>query len=187
MDGSGKTLDLGLVMDAVLPAVGDRRRISGEASASIQESRGLEFSPGSGVSWALELRRISGGVEVEGDLGGILTLECYRCLEEYEFPFRLHLREHVLVVSEEELERADDYADEYIAEGGILDPEPLFRDAISLAIPTRHLCREGCLGLCQRCGVNRNLEPCSCDVKRVDARLRPLEDLKRRLEERGGP
>lgn len=171
-------------LEGTVRAVGDRRRLAGDASASMETGGGLEFAPGESIHWTLELRRISGGVEVEGDLYGTVDLECYRCLEGFEFPFRLRLREHVLIVPEGDLEHDDDYADEYLADGGVLDLEPLFRDAISLAIPLKHLCFEECRGLCPGCGANRNVEPCTCPERPVDARLSPLAELKRRLEDK---
>lgn len=186
MDTTGTPVELKVILDGAVPAVGDRRRFAGVASAVMEGGSGLEFVAGDGISWSLELRRILGGVEVEGVLLGAVTLECYRCLEEFAFAFELKLREHVLVISEGELEDADDYADEYVVEGGVLDLEPLFRDAICLAIPMKHLCAEECRGLCQGCGANRNARTCSCEEGRVDGRLSPLAELKRRLEEGEG-
>ena len=36
------------------------------------------------------------------------------------------------------------------------------RDALSLAVPMKVLCREECRGLCPGCGANLNYEPCTC-------------------------
>jgi uncharacterized protein len=185
MDKSGVPAGLKVQVDSAAPNVGDRRRLAGTASVVMDDGCGLEFAAGDNVSWALDLRRISGGVEVEGALGGTIALECYRCLEGFDFPFRLHLREHVLIIPEGDVEQGDDYADEYLVAGGVLDLEPVFRDAIWLAIPLKHLCGEACRGLCPGCGANLNLEPCSCEAKHVDSRLRPLGELRRRLEEKG--
>jgi uncharacterized protein len=52
------------------------------------------------------------------------------------------------------------------------------RDACILDLPLAPLCRADCAGLCPECGVNRNLEQCSCDAPtdpRWDA-LRALSD-----------
>jgi uncharacterized protein len=47
-----------------------------------------------------------------------------------------------------------------------------------LALPTRPLCDEKCLGLCPQCGVNRNLADCTCTVETGDPRLSVLRGLK---------
>jgi len=52
------------------------------------------------------------------------------------------------------------------------------RDAFLLAVPTKHLCREDCLGLCPRCGANLNFESCSCPKDDIDPRWKVLKGLK---------
>ena len=56
---------------------------------------------------------------------------------------------------------------------GIIDLEPMIRDAVVLAMPFSPLCRPDCLGLCARCGGDRNLGECSCPPE-VDERLAAL-------------
>ena len=57
----------------------------------------------------------------------------------------------------------------YPLPGDELDLEPLAHDACILELPLAPLCGEDCLGLCPECGVNRNLEPCSCCRARTTA------------------
>ena len=45
-----------------------------------------------------------------------------------------------------------------------------------LALPTKHLCREDCRGLCPHCGKNLNEGECGCRPD-VDPRLAVLEQL----------
>ncbi len=52
------------------------------------------------------------------------------------------------------------------------------RDALLLAVPTKHLCHEDCLGLCPHCGANLNFESCSCPKGDIDPRWEILKDLK---------
>ena len=52
------------------------------------------------------------------------------------------------------------------------------RDALLLAVPAKHLCREDCLGLCPHCGVNLNFESCSCSIDDIDPRWEILKNLK---------
>ncbi len=51
-------------------------------------------------------------------------------------------------------------------------------DALVLAIPSKRLCIEACLGLCSRCGADLNKEPCSCSEHDTDPRWDTLKGLK---------
>lgn len=58
-----------------------------------------------------------------------------------------------------------------------LDLYELVLTEVVLNIPSKHLCKEDCLGICQKCGKNLNEGPCGCDHKEVDPRLAVLLDL----------
>jgi uncharacterized protein len=63
-----------------------------------------------------------------------------------------------------------------VSDGG-LDLEPMIRDAVILSMPFAPLCRPSCLGLCERCGADRNLGECACGPVVEDA-WAPLLDLR---------
>ena len=65
-------------------------------------------------------------------------------------------------------------------EGDSIDLDELVREQILLALPTRHLCREDCKGLCQKCGADLNAGDCSCEQGETDPRWAALADFKRR-------
>ena len=48
-------------------------------------------------------------------------------------------------------------------------------ELLFLGLPTRDLCREGCRGLCPKCGKNLNEGDCGCDRKEIDPRLAVLK------------
>jgi uncharacterized protein len=56
----------------------------------------------------------------------------------------------------------------------------MVRDAVGLELPFSPLCTPDCLGLCERCGGDRNLGECSC-APQVDHRWAPLEGLLEQL------
>lgn len=177
----------GLKIDvsSALPSVGDKKTIRGSARLELADVYDVTFVPGDDIAWRLDVRRIAGGIEVTGSISGVVTLACYRCLEGFEFAISLKVREHVLWLNGADGDEDDELASEYMVIDGILDLEPIIRDAVCLAFPARRVCQEGCKGLCIKCGANLNVEPCTCDTGHVDARLQPLEELKRRLEARG--
>jgi uncharacterized protein len=177
--------DLSIDVSAALPAVGDRKRIPGSAELLVPEGYDMEFEPGDAVSWTLELRRIAGAVEIAGEVSGEVTLLCYRCLEEFVFPLSLHLKEHAIWLNGA-AEQDEEISGDYEVTDGVLDLEPVLRDAIALAFPVRRVCSEDCRGLCVRCGTNLNLEQCGCEQRPADVRLSPLAELKKRLEQEAG-
>ncbi len=73
--------------------------------------------------------------------------------------------------------------DAYPLSGDELDLEPLARDAVMLDLPLAPLCSPSCLGLCPRCGANRNLADCQCPPE-MDPRWAALDSL---LDPERGP
>ena len=51
-------------------------------------------------------------------------------------------------------------------------------DSLTLSIPAKILCRDDCLGLCPRCGVNLNQKKCRCSKEETDPRWDVLKNIK---------
>jgi uncharacterized protein len=117
----------------------------------------------------LTLESVVEGIFVTGTVGGRMTLRCARCLKDFESEFDVAMNE--LYVREPGPE--DDYA---LADDLTLDPEPMVRDAVVLEMPFSPLCKPDCLGLCERCGGDRNLGECTCGPD-VDPRWSALQAL----------
>jgi uncharacterized protein len=125
--------------------------------------------PDAPIEGDLTLESVIEGIFVTGSVGGRLSMRCARCLREFETGFDVDMNE--LYVRDAGPE--DDYV---LAEDLTLDPEPMVRDAVVLQMPFSPLCRPDCLGLCSRCGGDRNLDECRCGPE-VDARWSVLEGL----------
>jgi len=65
--------------------------------------------------------------------------------------------------------------------GEHLETAPLVAEQVLLEVPMKPLCRADCLGLCPRCGADRNLTPDCCRDERGDARWEALGELRDRL------
>ena len=117
----------------------------------------------------LLLESVVEGILVTGPLVGSMLLTCARCLRPFQAEFRLDVQELFAPGAEQ-----DD--DEYPLEEGVLDLEPMIRDAVMLAMPFAPLCKPDCLGLCPRCGGDRNVGECRCPPE-VDERWSPLLGL----------
>jgi len=185
MKEQSKIPSLKIDIPSALPTVGDKKTLVGSAMLVLVDMYDISFDPGDEIDWKLDLRRIAGGVEVTGAISGVIELSCYRCLDRFEFPISLKVREHALWLNEEDVDEDDAPASEYMVIDGVLDLEPIIRDVIALSFPASRVCDEACRGLCVKCGANLNVDDCGCETGHIDARLKPLEELKRRMETSG--
>jgi uncharacterized protein len=120
------------------------------------------------VEGDLRLENVVEGVLVSGTLHATMIMRCARCLRDFDRSVEVDVSELFRPDPDPE---GDDYE---IAPEGALDPEPMVRDAIGLALPFAPLCRPDCKGLCERCGGDRNLGECACEEE-IDVRWAPLQ------------
>jgi uncharacterized protein len=62
--------------------------------------------------------------------------------------------------------------------GKTVELDAFFGEVVALAMPLQPLCREDCVGLCPRCGIDRNQERCSCNEVDADSPFAALAALK---------
>lgn len=100
------------------------------------------------------------------------TAPCDRCGEETITPFVLSFKHTVVqsLVGENE----EDYIE---APDFVVDLDAPVTADILLSLPSKHLCREDCKGLCPKCGKNLNEGDCGCDLREIDPRLEALRDF----------
>ncbi len=58
-----------------------------------------------------------------------------------------------------------------------LDVDEFVYSEVILDLPSKHLCKETCKGICVKCGKNLNEGECGCSTKEVDPRLAKLMEL----------
>jgi uncharacterized protein len=121
------------------------------------------------VDVELLLESVVEGILVSGRVAGPLKLRCARCLTEFGGDLGVEVRE--LFAAQPDAE-----AEEYPLEGDHVNLEPLVRDAVVPELPFSPLCKPDCLGLCERCGGDRNRAECSCPPV-TDPRWAGLEAL----------
>lgn len=122
-----------------------------------------------------EAYRMGEDIFVSGEVTGAVELACSRCLTRYRQP----IRERFRLVLEPAGARvpADPQGAESLARDGVylsdelesgwfqgseIQLDRLLLEQIALGLPVQPLCREECRGLCPRCGVDRNVESCTC-------------------------
>lgn len=57
------------------------------------------------------------------------------------------------------------------------DVDEFVYSEVILDLPSKHLCKDDCKGICFKCGKNLNEGNCGCDTREVDPRLAKLLEL----------
>ncbi|MBU1168396.1 MAG: DUF177 domain-containing protein [Proteobacteria bacterium] len=110
-------------------------------------------------------------VDVNGQITTTLRMDCGRCLEPFEHTLIRKFKMGFVKSSgtdtapdEDELDieiREEDIATEYYL-GDVIDLKNMIQEQVVMGLPQHPLCSDNCKGLCQSCGNNLNLSPCSC-------------------------
>ena len=120
-----------------------------------------------------KVRNTAGVLELTGELTTTLHGVCDRCASEFTRAVQIPI--HAVLVSEEELEQAED---EWVfgIHDGCADLTDIITTAFVLNMDSQLLCRPDCKGVCFRCGKNLNEGPCG-RRKEPDSRFAVLQQL----------
>jgi len=116
-------------------------------------------------------------IRLRGKLSGNFQVPCARCVEPVATPVEA---DYDLIFRPIGADASDTEIGYYLKDSLLL--EDVLREQVLLALPVRTLCKDDCKGLCPRCGVNRNLQSCSCDEGPTDPRWEALAGLRSRIE-----
>jgi uncharacterized protein len=117
----------------------------------------------------IEIKSIGEILILDAKIVGELRLRCSRCLEYFDKPLELDIKEEL---------STDEESDNYVfMEDEQFDIMPIIENDIIEYLPLKILCDDQCKGLCQNCGTNLNVYKCNCDTKEVDFRLEKLKEL----------
>jgi len=162
-------LNVGFIINA---SIGYSRDF--EFSFPVYEDEDLVMSEVEGVA---KIGRTPQGLIVQGNFSGQTTLECVRCLSEYQQRIEWDFTELYA------------FKPENMTESGLLVPEdaqidlqPLVREFAILEFPIKPLCREACKGLCLECGQNLNEKDCG-HRSEIDSPFSVLKDLLEKRED----
>lgn len=112
------------------------------------------------------------GLIVQGDFSAETTLECARCLGDFERELDWEFTElyafNQKSVSESDL---------LLPEDQHIDLQPLIREYALLEIPINPLCKPDCKGLCSVCGENLNEVNCGHHNITEESPFSGLKDL----------
>lgn len=150
----------------ILPLIsGAQNEISFAFSFTLEaDFPGVTFQSPFSVSG--KVRSMDGYMEMKADAEGSYKTFCDRCAIELERKLAVTITKPV--VRRGDLTEDADPDDYIVAEGKSIDVEREIEEELILSFPTKHLCREDCLGLCQRCGKDLNEGPCGCVTKEIN-------------------
>ena len=118
-------------------------------------------------------------IEARGQV--TIVANCDRCLTEVPVEIDLDFSKE-FIIEDQKLVFEDLDDAEYI-EGQILDTDRLVYDEILVNWPMKVLCKDDCKGICNKCGINLNLQECTCDRTVVDPRMAAIQDIFNKFKE----
>lgn len=139
----------------------------------------------------LKARLRGDSVLLEGDLRGLVELECSRCGKRYPHPLREEFR--LMLEPAQGREPTDPEGVRGLVETGMCLGEDLeagwfrgalirlddfFGEVIALTMPLQPLCDENCKGICSHCGGNLNVTECDCVDAQIESPFAILAKLK---------
>jgi uncharacterized protein len=143
--------------------------------------------PGAPVELDLRLESVLEGVLVTGTARASAEGECVRCLEPLALTLDADFQEMFsypevddrgrVVARPDEAADSEEDEDMLFVEDGLIDLEPVLRDAVVLALPMQPVCREDCPGLCPDCGARLADDPDHHHKDAVDIRWAALQEL----------
>ncbi len=133
------------------------------------------------VRASLVLNRIAEELSIKGNITGRVTLQCSRCLIEFEKDLSVDVDLTYLPIEEmgdeEAHELSPDESDIAFYRNDEIDIEDVIREQLILNLPMKPLCSDDCKGLCPVCGEDLNLQNCSCNKTSIDPRFEILKKL----------
>jgi len=116
------------------------------------------------------VKNSAGVLTFSANVDAVCVCVCARCLKEFDYPVHKQITANLTEGGEGE------NPDGYFLQGDKVDAGEIVVTEFILDTDERILCREDCAGLCENCGSDLNVEPCSCKA-RVDPRLAVLGQL----------
>lgn len=107
-------------------------------------------------------------VKLEGVLGFSFSVDCCRCLSGFDSEMEVTIKEDFV-----DVDKAKE--DVYTYQGKIVDLDKVFVDNILLNLPSRHVCKEDCKGLCAICGGDLNKVSCNCTKEDINPAMEALK------------
>lgn len=157
-------------------------------NGTVHEALGQAFEAGDHAKVKVSIDRVDGNVNIDGTIEIASHPVCDRCGSQYllseTIPFHTVLaplyenKRQQELENEAEVELVKEDLEFGFYEGDRFDLSEVVREQIVLAEPMKHLCKEDCKGLCDRCGKNLNEGPCNCNEQHKGTSFAALKDVR---------
>ena len=140
----------------------------------------VTMRPAGDVQVAGEVRKGAAQIDVKGTINAPAEIECARCLtpisQELKIDFVAVFVSPENFATDKEREVAAEDLDLDVLDNDRLDLRDVVREQLLLHEPEQVFCKPDCKGLCPKCGADRNLIDCSCDLDESDPRWAALKN-----------
>ncbi|NWN89659.1 MAG: DUF177 domain-containing protein [Micrococcaceae bacterium] len=109
----------------------------------------LGVEQGSAMQVDVRLDSVHEGILVSGTVDGTLTGQCSRCLDPITEPVTIDIQE----LFQFEFDPMVEEDEQHMVEHGLVNIEPIMRDALVTSLPFQPRCSPDCEGLCDQCGI----------------------------------
>jgi len=109
---------------------------------------------------------------LRGELTAHTSVDCGRCLKDFELSYPVPVE--LVVLRDAESEEGDSDTPVLHQRAGVVELVESLREAAVLALPQSRVCRDDCGGLCAQCGADLNSAPCDCVDEDIDPRWEGL-------------
>ncbi len=117
---------------------------------------------------------------VEGTVTAVAQVECDRCLTPVTLPVQAEFNVEYITAEAYQALEVSELGEEDLAlsvfDGEYIDVDEIVLEQLWLAVPSQTICRESCKGLCPVCGIDRNLNDCSCQASDIDPRWAAMKN-----------
>ena len=156
--------------------------IGSERVFTITEGEGSEtFSPVQNAVGPVKLVRTHQGIWTQAWLTALIVQDCSRCLEDFSRSLELEIDEEyfpeVDVKTGRQALPPPEWEGFYIPADHTLDLGEAIRQSALATLPLKPLCKPDCIGICDRCGIDRNHHQCDCYTDNIDPRWAALRSL----------
>lgn len=162
-EGSSRPIDFSIAADE-LPLEDVNLRLTGD------------------VRVTASIRKGAAQIDVTGIISARAEIDCTRCLEpisqDLTIDFAVGFVTAENFAADKEREVSPEDLDIDVLDSDQIDLKELVREQILLNLPEQVFCTPDCKGLCPKCGGNRNLIDCKCDLDETDPRWAALKDFR---------
>ena len=134
----------------------------------------------------VEVQPLSDRFAVTGSIRASSEFSCSRCLKPFEVLFSESFSTIYVLSSNKILQECHQVESEDIKVVGDqlpkLDLDTIIMEQLARLIPIKPICSDRCEGLCPMCGIDRNVDRCTCSPQKIDPRLEPLRSFRKKLE-----